>query len=132
MAQHTQGPWHAFNMVGEDGQPMTAEQLGEYVKNSVLKSIEDGGASDRFLFISTGDGDPDICHVGNGPRGPFNAALIAAAPDLLEVLKSAEVALAAELAMREAAGDVNDAGYEVPVGPVLASVRAAIARAEAR
>ena len=45
----------------------------------------------RFLFISgdNGDGDVDVCHVGNGPRGPANARLIAAAPELLEALEIA-------------------------------------------
>jgi hypothetical protein len=85
---HTPGPWIACNMVhAERGDAMTPEEIGEYVKNSVTRSISDGGASDRFLFISTeGDDVPDICHVGNGPTGPANARLIAAAPDLLEAL----------------------------------------------
>jgi hypothetical protein len=87
----TPGEWRAFNMVHEDhGGPMTPEELGEYVKNSVIKSLEFGGSPDRFLFISTGEEDaPDICHVGNGPTGPANARLIAAAPNLLDALKIA-------------------------------------------
>lgn len=86
---HTPGPWKVFNMVHEErGGPMTPEEIGEYVKANVIKSIEDGGSADRFLFVSTeGENAPDICHVGNGPRGPFNARLIAAAPDLLEALQ---------------------------------------------
>lgn len=84
--KHTKGEWQAFNMVHADrGDAMTPEEIGEYVKNSVLKSIADGGSADRFLFISTGEeGAPDICLVGNGPNGPANAKLIAAAPELLK------------------------------------------------
>lgn len=84
-ATHTPGPWHVFNMVNEDGSVMTAEQIGEYVKASVIKSIEHGGSANRFLFVAcSGEGGPDICHVGNGPTGPRNAVLISAAPDLLD------------------------------------------------
>ena len=69
----TQGEWTALNMVHEDGRPMTPQELGEYVKNAVQMSDEE-----RFLFVSGNqDGkDVDICHVGNGPKGPANARLI--------------------------------------------------------
>jgi hypothetical protein len=83
-AKHTPGPWFAHNMVHEGGRPMTPKEIGEYVCNSVKM-----GAADRFLFISgkhDDGGDADICHVGNGPRGPYNARLISAAPDLLAKL----------------------------------------------
>lgn len=82
--EHTKGEWKAFNMVHADhGGPMTPEEIGEYVKNSVIKSIENGGSAERFLFISTGEeGAPDIALVGNGPRGPANARLIIKAPEL--------------------------------------------------
>jgi len=84
---HTPGPWRVLNMVhAERGDAMTPEELGEYVANSVRLTIEGGGTADRFLFISTEGDGPDLCHVGNGPRGPFNAMLMAAAPDLLEAL----------------------------------------------
>jgi hypothetical protein len=74
-------------MVNEDGSVKTAEQIGEYVKASFITSIEHGGSWDRFLFVAgSGEGGPDICHVGNGPNGPNNALLIAAAPDLLDAL----------------------------------------------
>lgn len=78
----TPGPWRASNMVHEEGRPMTPEELGEYVCNSVKVNPET-----RFLFISgdNGDGEVDVCHVGNGPRGPANANLIAAAPELLRI-----------------------------------------------
>mgnify|MGYP001405710346 CR=1 FL=1 len=87
--KHTPGPWTAFTMVhGERGDALTPEEIGEYVKNSVIASAENGGSLDRFLFIRAGEGADarDVCHVGNGPAGPYNAHLIAAAPDLLEAL----------------------------------------------
>lgn len=92
MSKHTQGKWQAFNMVHADrGDALTPQEIGEYVKNSVLKSIENGGAVDRFLFVSTDEqGSPDICLVGNGPDGPANAVLIAAAPELLAILDELE------------------------------------------
>ena len=64
---------------------MTPDEIGEYVANSVRMSPET-----RFLFISgQNDGvDVDVCHVGNGPKGPWNAKLIAAAPELLEALEN--------------------------------------------
>lgn len=85
MSKHTSGNWRAFNMVhAERGDAMTPEEIGEYVKNSVIKSIESGGSKDRFLFISTDEQDsPDICLIGNGPDGPANAVLIASAPEVL-------------------------------------------------
>ncbi len=90
MSAHSPAPWVAANMVhAERGDAMTPDEIGQYVANSVRKSIEDGGATDRFLFITgVGDDAPDICLVGNGPRGPANARLIALAPDLLAALKS--------------------------------------------
>jgi hypothetical protein len=86
---YTPSNWKAFNMVhAERGDAMTPEEIGEYVANNVRKSLEFGGSAERFLFVSEGGEDsPDICHVGNGPRGPQHAALIAAAPDLLEALR---------------------------------------------
>lgn len=89
---YTPSNWQAFNMVhAERGGPMTPEEIGEYVANNVRKSLELGGSAERFLFVSEGgEGSPDICLVGNGPRGPQHAALIASAPDLLAVLKRAQ------------------------------------------
>ena len=77
-AGHTPTPWMAANMIhGERGDAMTPEELGAYVTASVRKSIENGGSAERFLIITTeGEKAPDICHVGNGPRGPANAAYI--------------------------------------------------------
>lgn len=91
MSAWTKGPWIACNMIhAEHGGPMTPEEIGEYVKNNVLKSIENGGSATEFLFISTvGDDVPDICHVGNGPRRAANAQLIASAPALVSALEDA-------------------------------------------
>lgn len=45
-------------------------------------------------------------------------------------LRLAEPALAAELAMRNAAEDITDSGYAVPVAPALDAVRSALAMVE--
>ena len=85
----TQGPWTAYNMVNsETGAPMTPGEISEYVGNCVRARPE---CSD-FLFISAEkDGVPaDVCHVGNGSDGPYNAHLIAAAPELYEALAAFE------------------------------------------
>lgn len=80
----TKGPWHVFNMVNENGDAMTPAEIGEYVKTAVTK-----GDSGRFMFISTADdGAPDICHVGNGPDGPYNAKLIGQAPSMFEIVNA--------------------------------------------
>ena len=82
---YTPGPWTGWNMIHADtGIPMTPDEIGEMVKNNVLQSIKDGGSAERFMFVSgeTPSGPADMCHVGNGPNGLRNTALIAAAPDL--------------------------------------------------
>ena len=82
---YTPGPWTGWNMIHADtGLPMTPDELGEMVKNNVLQSIKNGGSAERFMFVSgeTPTGPADMCHVGNGPNGLRNTALIAAAPDL--------------------------------------------------
>lgn len=72
----TQGRWMACRMVhGERGDDLTADELGEYVKNCVAV-----GGERPFLFVSVeieGRG-VDLCHIGNGPNGPNNAAFIEA------------------------------------------------------
>jgi hypothetical protein len=87
-AKATKGPWTAYNMVHADrGDQMTPEEIGEYVCNSVKM-----GDPSRFLFVSGKHdvgGDADICHVGNGPRGPANVNLIAAAPDMVAAILAA-------------------------------------------
>ena len=83
-ARHTSGPWEAVRLVHEDtGEPMTPEQLGEYVTNAVQKSAGESGTTDYLAVLATKpDGPCDVCHVGNGPDGPSNARLIASAPDM--------------------------------------------------
>lgn len=83
----TPGPWSIYNMVhAETGNRMTPEEIGEYVANAVRARPE----CDDFLFISAlVDGVPkDVCHVGNGEAGPYNAVLMAASHDLYDSLKA--------------------------------------------
>lgn len=97
----TPGPWVGHNMIhADEGRQMTPEEIGEYVCNSVKM-----GSLDRFLFVSGkhDDGeDADVCHTGNGPRGPANTALIALAPTLAAALVEAEKALAKVVAASNA------------------------------
>jgi hypothetical protein len=91
MAGHTPGPWNPHVMTHVDrGDLLTPEELGEYVKNSVIKSALESDTTE-FVFVSADkqDGPADICHVGNGPTRAANARLIAAAPELLAALKLA-------------------------------------------
>ncbi len=85
MGEHTPEPWQAVRLVhAETGLPMTPDEIGEYVKNSVIKSLEQSGTTDFMaVMCEKGDGSYDVCHVGNGPTSPANAALIAQAPTLL-------------------------------------------------
>lgn len=111
--RHTPGPWMALNMVhAERGDQMTPEEVGEYVAGCVRL-----GSPDRFLFVTNEPGAPDICHIGNGPSGPANARLIAAAPDLLEALEEFS---------REYDGFQDGDGDPCPT---LAKARAAIEKA---
>lgn len=114
-AARTQGKWLGMNMVNIDGSSMTAENIGEYIKNSVKKTAEVQKV-ERFLFVTIdGDNQPDICHVGNGPMGPHNAAFIAHASEdipalLAEVSRLSDALAEAEKRITEAACDVVD-GY---------------------
>lgn len=85
----TPGPWKPCNMVHADrGDQMTPEEIGEYVANSVRM-----GDLSRFLFVSgkhSDGGDCDVCHTGNGPRGPANTRRIARVPDMEAALLAAE------------------------------------------
>lgn len=117
---HTPGPWTTFRMTVDDDLP-TPEQIGEYVKNSVIKSAERSGTTD-FLFVSCvkEDGESDVCHVGNGPTSPANAQLIAASPDLWELAISfcaAETPGEFDRVQREAHALVNRLGSETAEAP---------------
>lgn len=82
------GQWQACRMTHEErGGDLTPEELGEYVKNSVIKSQADSGST-AFFFVSVdkGDGPADVCHVGNGPTSPANADFIQHAKDDIEFL----------------------------------------------
>ena len=95
----TPGPWLGCNMVHDEGRPMTPEEIGEYVCNSV-KMGEEG----RFLFVSGKHDDGgvcDICHTGNGPKGMANTARIARVPDLERIA----------LAAKDLADAVSRTGY---------------------
>lgn len=128
MGKSTPGPWIVFNMVHETrGDQMTPEEIGEYVASNVRKTREEGGF-DHFLFVTTQeDGAPDICHIGNGPSGPYNARLIAAAPELLEHTK--RFALTLEYYIRRDQNDGDTEGATLK-SLTLAMVREIIAKAE--
>ena len=136
MRKHTPGNWCAFNMVhAERGDAMTPEEIGEYVKNSVIKSIESGGSADRFLFISTDeDGSPDICLIGNGPDGPANAALITAASPMYAILDELESSFDEQVSgemKHEELDPPDDREYAVNVTErQLRAIRAAVLKAE--
>lgn len=101
-------PWATYNMIhAERGDAMTPEEIGEYVVGCVWKSREDGG-SDNFLFVTTGEADgPDICHVGNGPRGPHNAALLTfAVNNFTQLLKERDEAVARAEVYYQALGEI--------------------------
>lgn len=136
MSIHTPGNWRAFNMVhAERGDAMTPEEIGEYVKNSVIKSIENGGSRERFLFVSTdAEGSPDICLVGNGPDGPANAALIATAPRLLSILSELDGSFEQQVYQERAREDFDapdDREYCVNItAKQLRAISALIAKVE--
>jgi len=62
---------------------MTPEEIGQLIADRVRKTREEGGGSDKFLFVSTlGPDERTICDLGNGPNGMANGQLIIAAPDM--------------------------------------------------
>ncbi len=68
-------PWREARMIhDETGEPLTREQMIEYVTNTVRVS---GGDSFYFVYIEKDDGPADVCHTGNGPTSLANSALIA-------------------------------------------------------
>ena len=68
LAGATDGEWFGANMTHVEGRPMTPEEIGEYVCNSVKM-----GTPDIFLFV--GAEGADIAHFGNGQCGNANATL---------------------------------------------------------
>jgi hypothetical protein len=84
----TQGEWTGYRLVHADrGDTMTPEEMGEYVRNSVIKSESESGTRDFIAVLGNKpDGPADVCHVGNGPTSPANAAFIVAAHNHLGAL----------------------------------------------
>lgn len=85
----TKRPWTAHIL------DCPKDKIGQYVQQCV-----DNSGGDEFHFISApheDGGDADIAHVGNGPRGKDNAALIVRAVNTFdqarEALKRAQRAL---------------------------------------
>ena len=113
MSQHTPGPWGPFIL----DKPLN--EIAAYVDDCIKAS---GGAD--FYFVQgphIDGGTVDICHVGNGPRGLANARLIAAAPDLLEALRTLlSYAFTLEMRFTDADGEHR----------AMQQARAAIAKAE--
>jgi hypothetical protein len=78
--QHTPGPWKPFIL------DMPLNEVPAYVQKCITASGEE-----EFYFVTsmTKDGERDICHVGNGPKGNANAHLISASPSLYAAAKQA-------------------------------------------
>ncbi len=79
LASASPAPWTAYRLIHEDrGDDMTPDEVGQYAKNSVVKSASESGSS-QFLaiLVQKSDGPADVCHVGNGPTSPANATAIA-------------------------------------------------------
>lgn len=119
----TPGPWSGHNMVGAGGKPLTPDEIGEYVCNSVKM-----GKEGQFLFVGgkhEDGGDCDICHTGNGPRGAANTARIARVPDMEAALIAAD-----ELAVLVNAVLINEkldnfAAQQVALDAYVAAIGAA-------
>lgn len=80
MSAHTPGPWVAYRLDTEGH-----DAFADYAR----RAIAVGGTRDYFIVVGQKpDGAADICHTGNGPASAANAALCAAAPDLLEALRN--------------------------------------------
>ena len=109
-----QAPWTAHTMVNESGKPMSPDDMADYVKAAMVASALES-CEDRFWFVSMphpDGGAADLCHVGNGPNSEKHARLIAAAPDLLAIVREV-----AEF-------------YEDTDAPIGEAARAALAKAE--
>ena len=86
MSKHTPGPWVAARMVNEkNGLLLSRNELMEYLSATIDVSAKASGGYGFYFVIGEGK---DVCHTGNGPTSAVNAALIAAAPELLELLEN--------------------------------------------
>lgn len=107
----TPGPWSGHNMIHADrGNQMTPDEICTYVANSVRM-----GDLSRFLFVSgkhEDGGDCDVCHTGNGPRGPANTRRIARVPDM-ETALLAVADLADDDLLEQMIGDIFHVGGSV-------------------
>lgn len=85
-AKATKGPWTAVELCPTDG------TITEYV----AKTIELGERAEYFAVRceSNPSGRFDVCHTGNGPTSPENAALISllrnAAPEIAALVEAVE------------------------------------------
>jgi hypothetical protein len=91
----TDRPWKFVTLINEDGTDMNCDQAGEYVKMSVANSPR---AEFSAVMATKSDGKLyDICHVGNGPDSPFNAAHIVKCVNLHDELVEALTLLLREV-----------------------------------
>ena len=57
---YTSGPWDLFNNVHPiRGDAMTPEEIGQLIADRVRKTREEGGGSDKFLFVDSWAGRTD-------------------------------------------------------------------------
>ena len=106
MSAHTPGPWELDE--GDDGDNFTIRADGEFVTRLTKSRYTD----DR-----------------RDPEAYANAALIAAAPDLLAALKLLTAAASNVCTQTDGIGVINKVAE---LRPLIADMRAAIARAEGR
>lgn len=121
LAKATPQQWTAYRMVHADtGLPFTAEEHGEYMRNSVIKSAGESGSTDfYFVRVEKPDGPADVCLTGNGPTSAANADLIAHAPtDLALLIECVEKVRAAMLDTRSSRAQL-ELDVSIALGPLL-------------
>jgi len=100
-------PWSGFNLVHhERGGPLTATEIGEYVRKCVLVNDD---AHFYVVVVEKPEGSADVCHVGNGPTSAANTDFICAAHD------TAALAVALACALKEAVLQSGKQGLTIPV-----------------